>query len=1434
MRTFGVERTARAARIAAVAFVLALAVGALLSSNASAQTSRPLLKTLKFPDGTEPQEVATDKAGNIYAAVAGSPQRIEKFDPEGNPVNFTASKPYVSGNEITESGDAWPLELGEGGIAVDQTSGPTEGYIYVTATLTENYGGAVYIYKPSGEWAGKIDQGDFFAFRFSCSVALNPSTGAAYTGYFYTGYVRRFAATTEPEGTVSNGQASTAEQANCALAVDPGGNFYSVGGEVPNGPIIKYPADSFTATPSPREQIYAGPATGLNYDAASGHLFADRGADLVELTLAGAEVNAPFGGLSRSRSVTAAPGNRVYAQSNGSNETAGSGSIAIFGPPAALPKVTTEETAPLQTSAILKGTVDPDGAGAITKCEFQWGKDARYLETPIPCSEATPINSATAVSAELTGLQSVRTYHYRLVTTSANGVQTGHDFSFKTPDNVAEVATGGPDPFNKECATLHASYRGQGLDTKYFFEIGADTSYGRKVPVPPADDGVQSGPREVAPLKVCGLQGETEYHYRVVMENSLGASVGADRTFVTPVAVDSLETGGAINVGNESAELTGSFTADALEVHYFFEWGPTTSYGNKTPALPGNAVPPGSGHVDVPPVLLENLQEGGIYHYRIVATNSAGISRGGDKTFKTAEGPEISNLASKNVKATSADLTGEINPNRGVTEWFFEWGPTTNYGNKTPVPPGSVPAGSDPVPVQVHLENLTVGQTYHFRLVASNQFGSRESGDQAFGFYPPECPNSLLRQETNASHLPDCRAYELVSPGNANGATIEPFNAPSSGLATNPPRLLYGASYGELPGAGEALISVGDMYVATRESNGWVSKYVGKNARETSFMAGPPHGQTYGTTGYGGNNSYFGSVADPSLSRVAMFDLGYPAFSETIEPASNTAWVFNTTTNSQVGHWPTNVGEVAKGESFVGWQAFSEDLSHFVFSSNIAFAPGGEEFAASIKCCSFDEHEFEAGRCCPGPIYDNDTETGEVDLISEREDHSHFQGVPVKVSSDGSHILMSETADSLVRIPRPLYMRVGGQTYDIANRAPADYVEMTANGSTVYFTSTEQLTADDHDHSVDLFVWNDSEPHAVTRVSKGISGNEGDRDNCELTWVENCDIQYIDFNNTTYAGASNGNVTGNETSDSSVASATGDIYFVSPEQLDGARGSFGQANIYLYHEGNVRFVASAEPESCIGRKPTYFDPAHCNAGKISRMQVTPNGDFAAFISKSRLTPYNNNGKAELYLYSRFDDRLDCASCRPDGQQPNNDAWGSQNGLFLSEDGRAFFSTDEPLLPSDTNEGNDVYEFVEGKPQLITTGTGEKNVYQGFQGELTAPGLVGVSASGGDVYFATLESLVTQDHNGQAVKIYDARSNGGFPADRVKPECEAADECHVEGSAPPVLPQDRTSVQLEGNPKQAGKKAKKHKKAKKAHKKKHRKVKHGGRGGRHAG
>ena len=104
--------------------------------------------------------------------------------------------------------------------------------------------------------------------------------------------------------------------------------------------------------------------------------------------------------------------------------------------------------------------------------------------------------------------------------------------------------------------------------------------------------------------------------------------------------------------------------------------------------------------------------------------------------------------------------------------------------------------------VEVELTGLQPNVTYHFRVVAENEYGEALSEDQTFSFHPPNCPNAHLRQITNSSNLPDCRAYELVSPADAGGTSLFPAG-PNSPEATNPARFAFGGFLGSIPGAGD-------------------------------------------------------------------------------------------------------------------------------------------------------------------------------------------------------------------------------------------------------------------------------------------------------------------------------------------------------------------------------------------------------------------------------------------------------------------------------------------------------------------------------------------------------------------------------------------------------------------------------------------------------
>jgi hypothetical protein len=101
-------------------------------------------------------------------------------------------------------------------------------------------------------------------------------------------------------------------------------------------------------------------------------------------------------------------------------------------------------TAVTFSTATLKGDVNPHGQP--TNYYFQYGKTGGYgAQTPLaPAGNGT---IALRVSQQITGLQSLSTYHYRLVTTSPAGTSTSADHTFKTPKiPLALQMAGVPNP----------------------------------------------------------------------------------------------------------------------------------------------------------------------------------------------------------------------------------------------------------------------------------------------------------------------------------------------------------------------------------------------------------------------------------------------------------------------------------------------------------------------------------------------------------------------------------------------------------------------------------------------------------------------------------------------------------------------------------------------------------------------------------------------------------------------------------------------------------------------------------------------------------------------------------------------------------------------------------------------------------------------------
>ncbi len=750
-----------------------------------------------------------------------------------------------------------------------------------------------------------------------------------------------------------------------------------------------------------------------------------------------------------------------------------------------------------------------------------------------------------------------------------------------------------------------------------------------------------------------------------------------------------------------------------------------------------SGIPVGSGNDPVPfGVGVGGLLPRTEYEVRVVAIKPFGFAPVIQTTppFTTLAGkPRIASPHFDNLSASSVDLHALVNPSGAETTYRFEYGTTTAYGQSTP--PVSVGEGSTPVAVEGHIAGLDP-VVYHFRVVATNSEGTVAGDDQTFNFYPEPCPNATVRQQTGSTLLPDCRAYELVSPG-AMG-TVQLFAQGSSAAhATNPPRFAYAAQAGVLPGPWNPQngTSGSDQYVATRAAGGWQSHYVGV---EADFGRTPAQGAL---------------AADLALDRFLQYG---PNSAKT--GFSSAPYLFDAQ-GSMLGRLPTNLGQIPGGDPaetnsnfdsgpFINAMLLSGDGRHAFYSSaKVALAPGGLTTGA-------------------GSVYDNEIDTGAVQVVSKTESGADIPPMPAPGDANAGHSLLpagASTDGSRVLVAAPsaaatcgdargclssavLYMRVDGtHSFDVSGGKAVSFQGMSRDGSKVYFTTAEHMTGDDTDTGTDLYMWSEA-GDTLTRLSAA-ADPVGDTDACLASWIAACGVQVV---------------SGGATTDNATAPAGAAAYFYSPEQLVGSDGFPGRRNLYAYHDGQVHFVAALDAD-----KPT------------TRIQVSADGRFAAFVTRSRLTGYDNAGHAEMYRYDAQAEELVCVSCDPQGIPPSHDVTASQNGSFMTDDGRVFFGSLDPLVPLDADGLPDVYEFVNGRAQLISTGvaaSGDPNA-----------GLVGVSADGTDVYFSTLETLVSQDKNGPFRKFYDARTNGGFPvAAQIQP-CAAAEECHGPGNAAPAAP-----------------------------------------------
>lgn len=192
------------------------------------------------------------------------------------------------------------------------------------------------------------------------------------------------------------------------------------------------------------------------------------------------------------------------------------------------------------------------------------------------------------------------------------------------------VRTGPATKITNTTAVLTATVNPNGERTSYAFSIGPTTAYGETTATRSAGAGAK--PAAVT-ATVTGLTPGTVYHYRISALNRSGATSGADRTFTTtghpPAGV---VTGGALNVGPNSATVTGTINPEGAVTQWAVQYGLTAAYQAATQP---QTLPAGAQPVTVS-AQLSGLSSETLFHYRIVTSHPDGTtSVGADQTFFT-------------------------------------------------------------------------------------------------------------------------------------------------------------------------------------------------------------------------------------------------------------------------------------------------------------------------------------------------------------------------------------------------------------------------------------------------------------------------------------------------------------------------------------------------------------------------------------------------------------------------------------------------------------------------------------------------------------------------------------------------------------------------------------------------------------------------------
>ncbi len=777
--------------------------------------------------------------------------------------------------------------------------------------------------------------------------------------------------------------------------------------------------------------------------------------------------------------------------------------------------------------------------------------------------------------------------------------------------------------------------------------------------------------------------------------------------------------------------------------------------------------------------------------------------------------PEIKAQYAVSVDTDGALLKAQINPRfwpdttyyvQYGTEQCVEGGWEAACVQEAPVPPALLTpksANAFLTTAGVFLGDLVPDTTYRYRFTAQSTGSGGEEvigaggkpgvpgAEASFNTFPvagppsTECPNQAFRTGPSAK-LPDCRAYEMVSPLEKGSGDIQVRVGGLHQSSTSGTRLTYSSAtaFGE----GKASPSISQFLAQRDPEAGWLSQPLASpRTRELDV----------GTVAKLQNEF---KLFSPDLCMAWLRPAYDPPLAEGAVPAYYNLYRRQNCGTGAGGYeaLTTVVPPLASPSTYVGMepQGLSADGSRAIYTAADRLT---EDALSQPATCG------EVDGSCTLQLYEH-TQGGQLRYVCilpngtpvNPATHACYAGTALEafgkgttgsfqnaISADGERIFWTAKATPPTDSgpgPGRIYLRIGGtetlKVSESVSGANAFFWGAADDGARAVFEMSEGANKDN------LYTLEVDAEEEEKLIAKGVLGVLGISEDARRAY----------FASTEAIAGSGQNGEGDE----AVA---------------------GEPNLYLYEAGEppTRSFIGALSDADVGGLGALSPIASAPSARTSR--ISADGLHAAFMSTAPLTDYDNldadTGKpvTEVFLYDAGGDELRCVSCNPSGARPSAgvllNAAGSATGLLsagqipgferalypsrlLSGDGtRLFFESHEALLTRDTNGVQDVYQWEEpgtgdcdeadstfdeeagGCVDLVSSGQSP-----------TASSFLDASPDGEDVFFSTLSGLLPQDYG--LVDVYDARVSGGFPQPTTTPGCEG-EACQ----GPLVAPDDPT-------------------------------------------